>query len=85
MPIYLKKFGEEEGEEGWVPVKARLKWLHPNGYLALFSLKEQKLEEKGEFKFSQPDSLLIAVWEGNHYKVRAGVSAELLIQSEEEE
>lgn len=72
--IYVKALSNEEWFGAWAPVKARLEWLRADQKAGLFTLLEEGLDEDDEYEFFETGSLLIAVWDGEVFKVAAGVS-----------
>jgi hypothetical protein len=72
--IYVKVLSNEEWFGAWAPVNARLEWLRADQKAGLFTLLEEGLDEDDEYEFFETGSLLIAVWDGEVYKVAAGVS-----------
>lgn len=77
--IYVKALSNGEWFGGWAPVNARQEWLRPDGQAGLFTLVEEGLDEDDEYEFYRPGSLLIAVLDGDIYKVVSGVDAKALM------
>jgi hypothetical protein len=78
ISIYVKALSNGEWFGGWAPVNARQEWLRDDKKVGLFALVEQGLDEDDEYEFYQPGSLVLAVSDGENYKVLGGVSAEAL-------
>jgi len=76
--IYVKAFSNKEWFGGWAPVKARQEWLRADKLVGLFTLVEEGLDEDDEYEFYQAGSLVIAVWDGEAFKVAGGVLADAL-------
>ena len=79
--VYVKALSNFEWFGGWAPVKARQEWLRPDKQAGLFTLVEEGLDEDDEYEFYEQGSLLIAVWDGEVFKVVGGVKAERLFET----
>ena len=77
--IYVKALSNGAWFGGWAPVEARLEWLRPDQQVGLFTIVEQGLDEDDEYEYFRPGSLVIAIRNGEVYKVVSGVNAEALI------
>lgn len=73
--IFVKALSNKEWFGAWAPVKARLEWLRADQKAGLFTLLEEGLDEDDEYEFYEAGALLIGVWDGEVFKVAAGVSA----------
>ena len=62
-------------------VEAQLEWMRPDGQIGLFTLTEEGLDEDDEYKYFQQGSLVIAVRDGEDFKVQGGVDADVLSAS----
>lgn len=76
--IYVKALSNNEWFGAWAPVKARREWLRPDKKVGLFSLVEKDLDEEDEYEFFEQGSLLIAVWDGEVFKVVGGVKRSVI-------
>ena len=79
--VYVKALSNGEWFGGWAPVDARLEWMRPDGQVGLFTLTEEGLDEDDEYEYFQQGSLVIAVRDGEDYKVQGGVDADVLSAS----
>ena len=79
--VYVKALINGEWFGGWAPVEARLEWQRPDGQVGLFTLTEEGLDEDDEYEYFQQGSLVIAVRDGEDYKVQGGVDADVLSAS----
>ena len=79
--VYVKALSNGEWFGGWAPVEAQLEWMRPDGRVGLFTLTEEGLDEDDEYKYFQQGSLVIAVRDGEDYKVQGGVDADVLSAS----
>ncbi len=77
--IYVKALSNSQWFGGWAPVQVRQEWLRPDGQAGLFTLAEQGLNEEDEYEYFRPGSLLIAVLDGEVFKVVGGVDAAALM------
>jgi hypothetical protein len=76
--VYVRALSNDDWFGGWAPVQARLEWLRADKQVGLFTLIEEGLDEDDEYEFFQPGSLVIAVWDGQIFKVAGGAEAEAL-------
>ncbi|MCO6493035.1 MAG: hypothetical protein J5I98_31740 [Phaeodactylibacter sp.] len=79
--VYIKALSNGEWFGGWAPVDARLEWMRPDGQVGLFTLVEEGLDEDDEYEYFQQGSLVVAVRDGEDYKVQGGVDADVLSAS----
>ena len=55
--------------------------MRPDGQIGLFTLTEEGLDEDDEYEYFQQGSLVIAVRDGEDFKVQGGVDADVLSAS----
>ena len=73
---YVKALSNGQWFGGWAPVEARLEWLRPDEQVGLFTLLEEGLDEDDEYEYFRPGSLLLAIRDGEDFKVQGGLDAE---------
>ena len=76
--VYVKALSNGEWFGGWAPVEAQLEWMRPDGQVGLFTLTEEGLDDDDEYEYFQQGSLVIAVRDGEDFKVQGGMDAEVL-------
>lgn len=77
--VYVKALSNGEWFGGWAPVQARQEWIRPDGQVGLFTLAEEGLDEEDEYEYFRLGSLVIAVLDGEVFKVVGGVDVEALM------
>ena len=75
--IYVKAFCNGKWFGAWTPVRAKPEWMAENERAGLFTLTEPDLDKEDEYEFFQKGCLMIAVLNGEDYKVADGVHADM--------